>query len=148
MASSPQLSGQSMEILYRGTCRFVLFFFFFFVISFLNIFSKLLAIPILYQSKMLDGVSVGFPPLISKFILTKCTLKSRTCNGALLNFFLFFFLQFVFEYFFFRSFVPIPILYQPKKKSGEIFLYSSSCNITLAKVFFLLLATLPIKMHS
>ena len=34
---------------------------------------------------MLAGVSVGFPPLISKFTLSKCTLKLRTCIGTLLN---------------------------------------------------------------
>ena len=89
----------------------------------------------LYQSKMLDGVSVGFPPLISKFTLSKCTLKLRTCIGTLLNFFFLFFfvvsfwvfyenpvpgdltfcfsLGFIFI-FFFRSPVAITILYQPK----------------------------------
>ena len=74
-----------MEILYRGICRFVLSFFFFFMISFLIIFRSFVAIPILYQSNMLAGVSVGFPPLISKFTLSKCTLKLRTCIGTLLN---------------------------------------------------------------
>ena len=34
---------------------------------------------------MLAGVSVGFPPLISKFNLSKCTPKLRTCIGTLLN---------------------------------------------------------------
>ena len=80
-----------MEILYQGICRFVLSFFFFFMISFLIIFRSFVAIPILYQSSMLAGVSVGFPPLISKFTLSKCTLKLRTCIGTLLNFFFLFF---------------------------------------------------------
>ena len=109
----------------------VLFCLFFFSLLFLFqlFFRSFVAIPMLYQSKMLDGVSVGFPPLISKFTLSKYTLKSRTCNGTLLDFFLFFFCS-LFLSIFFRKFVPIPILYQPKKKSGEIFLYSSSCYIT------------------
>ena len=68
------------------------FFFFSLLFLFQLFFRSFVAIPMLYQSKMLDGVSVGFPPLISKFTLSKCTLKSRTCNGTLLDFFLFFFL--------------------------------------------------------
>ena len=74
-----------MEILYRGTCRFVLFFPFSLLFLFQLFFRSFVAIPMLYQSKMLAGVSVGFPPLISKFTLSKCTLKLRTCVGTLLN---------------------------------------------------------------
>ena len=125
-----------IEILYRGTCRFVLSFFFFFMISFLIIFRSFVAIPNLYQSNMLAGVSVGFPPLLSKFTLSKCTLKLRKCIGTLLNFFFSFFfvvsfwvfygnplpggltfcfsVWFLFNFFFFRSPVAITILYQPK----------------------------------
>ena len=88
-----------MEILYRGTCRFVLFFPFYLLFLFQLFFRSFVAIPILYQSNMLAGVSVGFPPLLSKFTLSKCTLKLRKCIGTLLNFFFLFFLWFLFEYF-------------------------------------------------
>ena len=74
-----------MEILYWGTCRFVLFFPFSLLFLFQLFFQSFVAIPMFYQSKMLAGVSVGFPPLISKFTLSKCTLKLRTCIGTLLN---------------------------------------------------------------
>ena len=74
-----------MGILYRGTCRFVLFFPFSLLFLFQLFFRSFVAIPMLYQSKMLAGVSVGFPPLFSKFTLSKYTLKLRTCIGTLLN---------------------------------------------------------------
>ena len=95
MASSPQLSGQSIVPRLRSESGWksctgglaVLFCFFPFSLLFLFqlFFQSFVAIPMLYQSKMLAGVSVGFPPLISKFTLSKCTLKLRTCIGTLLN---------------------------------------------------------------
>ena len=149
-----------IEILYRGTCRFVLSFFFFFMISFLIIFRSFVAIPILYQSNMLAGVSVGFPPLISKFTLSKCTLKLRTCIGTLLNFFFLFFfvvsfwvfygnplpggltfcfsVWFLFNFFFFEAPLLLPF-YTSLKVVWSIFVYYSSRFTTLAKVFFHLL---------
>ena len=149
-----------IEILYRGTCRFVLSFFFFFMISFLIIFRSFVAIPILYQSNMLAGVSVGFPPLLSKFTLSKCTLKLRKCIGTLLNFFFLFFLWFLFEYFteilyrgawrfvfpcdffliffFFEAPLLLPF-YTSLKVVWSIFVYYSCRFTTLAKVFFHLL---------
>ena len=131
------------------------------MISFLIIFRSFVAIPILYQSKMLAGVSVGFPPLISKFTLSKCTLKLRTCIGTQLNFFFFFFffcgfflsilwksctggldvlffLVISFNYFFFEAPLLLPF-YTSLKVVWSVFVYYSSRFITLAKVFFHLL---------
>ena len=80
-----------MEILYRGTCRFVLFFPFYLLFLFQLFFQSFVAIPMLYQSKMLAGVSVGFPPLISKFTLSKCILNwGRTLERCWTFFFFFF----------------------------------------------------------
>ena len=93
MASSPKLSGQSIVPRMRSASGWksctgelaVLFFPFSLLFLFQLFFRSFVAIPMLYQSKMLAGVSVGFPPLISKFTLSKCTLKLRTCVGTLLN---------------------------------------------------------------
>ena len=113
----------------------------------------------LYQSKMLAGVSVGFPPLISKFTLSKCTLKLRTCIGTLLNFFFLFFCGFFliilwksctggldvlfflvisFKYFLFEAPLLLPF-YTSLKVVWSVFVYYSSRFITLDKVFFHLL---------
>ena len=105
----------------------------------------------LYQSKMLDGVSVGFPPLISKFTLSKCTLKSRTCNGTLLDFFLFFFVVCFWVFFFEASFLfpfytslkrsleksfftlLLAILHKPRFSSSYWQLYLSKCTLKWRK---------------
>ena len=105
----------------------------------------------LYQSKMLDGVSVGFPPLISKLTLSKCTLKSRTCNGTLLDFFLFFFVVCFWVFFFEASFLfpfytslkrsleksfftlLLAILYKPRFSSSYWQLYLSKCTLKWRK---------------
>ena len=148
-----------MEILNRGTCRFVLSFFFFFMISFLIIFRSFVAIPILYQSNMLARVSVGFPPLISKFTLSKCILNWGGALERCWTFFFFFFCGFFlsilwksctgeldvlfflvisFNYFFFEAPLLLPF-YTSLKVVWSIFEYYSSRFITLAKVFFHLL---------
>ena len=105
----------------------------------------------LYQSKMLDGVSVGFPPLISKFTLSKYTLKSRTCNGTLLDFFLFFFCSLFLSIFFEASFLfpfytslkrsleksfftlLLAILHKPRFFSSYWQLYLSKCTLKWRK---------------
>ena len=111
-----------------------------------------------YTTNMLAGVSVGFPPLLSKFTLSKCTLKLRKCIGTQLNFFFFFcgfflsilwksctggldvlfFLVISFNYFFFEAPLLLPF-YTSLKVVWSVFVYYSSRFITLAKVFFHLL---------
>ena len=83
-----------MEILYRGTCRFVLFFLFsgFFNITFFEAsllfpfytwpINSLEYLCILLLS--VNYISQGFLPLICKFTLS-CTLKLTTCIAMLLN---------------------------------------------------------------
>ena len=95
MASSPQLSGQSIVPRMRsesgwrsctGGLADLFCFFLFRCQFFFNYFFKAsLLFPFYTSLKLLAGVSVGFPPLISKFTLSKCTLKLRTCIGTLLN---------------------------------------------------------------
>ena len=95
MASSPQLSGQSIVPRMRSESGWrsctgglaVLFCFFLFICYFFfnYFFEASLLFPFYTSLKILAGVSVGFPPLISKFTLSKCTLKLRTCIGTLLN---------------------------------------------------------------
>ena len=140
----------------------VLFCFFLFICYFFfnYFFEASLLFPFYTSLKILAGVSVGFPPLISKFTLSKCTLKLRTCIGTLLNFFFLFFfvvsfwvfyenpvpgdltfcfsLGFIFNFFFFEAPLLLPF-YTSLKVVWSIFVYYSSRFSTLAKVFFHLL---------
>ena len=84
-----------MEILYRGTCRFVLFFPFSLLFLFQLFFKTSLLFPFYTRPRnspeylcillfSVNYISQGFLPLICKFTLS-CTLKLRTSIAMLLN---------------------------------------------------------------
>ena len=118
-----------MEILYRGTSRFVLSFFFLCYFFFNYFFEASLLFPCYTSLKCWMEYLQAFLHLLASLPFPNALLNRGRVTERCWIFFFFFFCS-LFLSIFFRSFVPIPILYQPKKKSGEIFLYSSSCYIT------------------
>ena len=105
----------------------------------------------LYQSKMLDDVSVGFPPLISKFTLSKCTLNRGRVTERCWIFFFFFFVVCFWVFFFEASFLfpfytslkrsleksfftlLLAILHKPRFSSSYWQLYLSKCTLKWRK---------------
>ena len=139
MASSPQLSGQSIVPRMRSESGWrsctgglpVLFLSFFFLCYFFfnYFFEASLLFPCYTSLKCWMEYLQAFLHLLASLPFPNALLNRGRVTERCWIFFFFFFCS-LFLSIFFRSFVPIPILYQPKKKSGEIFLYSSSCYIT------------------